>query len=420
MNLDQRTSQQNETIDGFVADLPLRSTMVLSTGYGKSRIAIEILKRLNPPKILILVNSEILRDVTWKSEFENFDALDLWERVEIETYQLAYKWKKKDKELDHFVVADEVDFAGGTDSLSKFFYEYPNLRILGLTGFITETKKEWFNAHLPVFKEYTTYQAQKDGLLNTVKVTVVKFMLSNERHRVVKYMDKYGKARSFTQSDNDAYQYHQKEVERISMKKSMAKQGYLIGELTRAELDMKLNSLSYLYNAAAAKRREVLLSSLANIEIAQKLIEYNQKRDKKIIVFSKRTQVADAIGGEGRSYHGKNKKKVNTEAFNNFITGDIDVLTVCGKVDRGATIPHLSVGIFESYFGNDTKAAQRFGRLLRLKPDQEADVFILVPYYNREMADSSFKVKPTIQLDWAKDMIRSTVVLKSEVWDYTK
>lgn len=419
MKLDIRTKKQDATIGNYIQDTPRRCTFVLSTGFGKSRVAIEILKRLDPPEIIILVNSEILRDITWRQEFEYFDALDLWDRVRIETYQLVYKWKRESEPIhkDALVVADEVDFAGGTNRLGNFFLEYPEIRVLGLTGFITESKKPWFNEHLPIYTTYTTYQAQMDGLLNKVRVTVVKFMLSDHRHREVRYLDKYGKQRSFKQSDNDSYQFHQKEIERISGKKAAAKQEYLTGSITSSELERKLKSLDYLYNRAAMKRREVLLSSLANIELAKKLYEYNSKLGKKSIVFSKRTDNATAIGGKERSYHGKNTKRNNEKVFKKFIE-DGDLLCVCGKVDRGATIPGLNVGIFESYFGNDTKAAQRFGRLLRLKPDELAEVYILVPYYNREMKNGTFKVKPTVQLDWAKDMIRSTVVTSSRTWDY--
>ena len=91
MKLDIRTKKQDATIGNYIQDTPRRCTFVLSTGFGKSRVAIEILKRLDPPEIIILVNSEILRDITWRQEFEHFDALDLWDRVRIETYQLVYK-----------------------------------------------------------------------------------------------------------------------------------------------------------------------------------------------------------------------------------------------------------------------------------------------------------------------------------------
>ena len=420
MKLDIRTKRQDLTISDYVKDKPFRSTFVLSTGFGKSRVAIEILKRLDPPKILILVNSEKLRDFTWKQEFKDFDAMYLYERSEIVTYQLAAKWTQKTKNLDnHFVVADEVDFAADTLKYSKFFSEYPDLPVLGMTGFITEAKRPWFDQNLPVYTKYTTWQAQSDGILNKIKVHLVKFMLSTVQTNEVEYIDEYGKKKSFYQSDNDSYDYHQKAIERIAGKKAEAKAEYLVGNLTSIQLDKKLKSLDYLYNKAATKRRDVILNSEANIQIAKALIEYKCKEEgSKIITFSKRVANAQKIGGETQSFHGANRKAVNNTAFNAFLNGDINYLSVCGKIDRGVTIPGLNVGIFESYFGDDTKAAQRFGRLLRLKPDEVAEVFILVPYYNRKLQDGTFKVSPTVQLGWAKDMLRSTVISDYSVWDY--
>jgi len=47
------------------------------------------------------------------------------------------------------------------------------------------------------------------------------------------------------------------------------------------------------------------------------------------------------------------------------------------QLSEGISIANLRVGIIWHVFGNERKAAQRIGRLLRLNPDQTATVHLL-------------------------------------------
>ena len=48
------------------------------------------------------------------------------------------------------------------------------------------------------------------------------------------------------------------------------------------------------------------------------------------------------------------------------------------QLSEGVNIPDLRVGIIWHAFGNERKAAQRIGRLLRLSPDQTATLHLLM------------------------------------------
>jgi len=86
--VDPRSNVQKEAKEAYL-ESNKRSTLIVGTGGGKSFIAIEIIKALNPSNILLLTNSELLRDVNWKAEFEKFDCD--WSKVQSETYQKMYK-----------------------------------------------------------------------------------------------------------------------------------------------------------------------------------------------------------------------------------------------------------------------------------------------------------------------------------------
>jgi superfamily II DNA or RNA helicase len=76
------------------------------------------------------------------------------------------------------------------------------------------------------------------------------------------------------------------------------------------------------------------------------------------------------------TYHSKNKhSQANLAQFN---AGQIQRLACVAQLSEGISIPNLRIGIIWHAFGNERKAAQRIGRLLRLNPDQTATVHLLM------------------------------------------
>lgn len=417
-----RDQTQQDVVSLYLKTLPLKACGVLSTGFGKSKVAIDIIKAIDPPRVLILVNSTLLRDYNWKAEFEKWGELDLWKRkVTISTYQTAYKWKPKLYDLEGtFVLADEVDFAADTEELSKFFYSYPNVRVLGLTGFVTDGKREWFKEHMPIFIELTADTAQKMKILNNIHYVFVQFDLSNDPTDIaVEYM-RHGKLVQFTQSENNAYDYRNKKAMAIITESLKVQSDFLLGKITAQERRDKEKSYEYKIRQATGERNKILLHSKASAEITKKLLNYIAKKspDSKTIVFSKRTEQSIVICGEDAVYNGKIPKKKADQNFIDFNSGKLKVLGVCDKVNRGSNIDGLDTAILETYFGSDTKATQRLGRLMRLKPDQVATVYILLPYYMRREKDKTYTLQETQQVKWARNMLRSTNVKSSEVWNY--
>ncbi|RZJ90510.1 MAG: hypothetical protein EOO60_08880, partial [Hymenobacter sp.] len=97
------------------------------------------------------------------------------------------------------------------------------------------------------------------------------------------------------------------------------------------------------------------------------------QQTEKVLLFTCNQQQAEeqAI----HTYHSKNKhSQANLDLFN---AGDIQRLACVAQLSEGISIPNLRVGIIWHAFGNERKAAQRIGRLLRLNPDQTATVHLL-------------------------------------------
>ena len=102
---DVREKVQEEARNAYLSlGSPRASTLLIGTGGGKSKIAIDIIKELKPSSILLLTNSEVLRDNNWKDEFIKFGLSDVWnDIVTSECYQTVCRWKDTHYDL---VIAD--------------------------------------------------------------------------------------------------------------------------------------------------------------------------------------------------------------------------------------------------------------------------------------------------------------------------
>jgi superfamily II DNA or RNA helicase len=93
----------------------------------------------------------------------------------------------------------------------------------------------------------------------------------------------------------------------------------------------------------------------------------------KCIVFANTQEQADRLCRF--SYHSGNKN--SEENLISFKEGKITKLSCVLQLNEGINIPELRQGIIMHAYGNERKASQRIGRLLRLNPQDKAIVHIL-------------------------------------------
>lgn len=122
-------------------------------------------------------------------------------------------------------------------------------------------------------------------------------------------------------------------------------------------------------------------------------------QENKTLVFTDYTEQADKICKH--TYHSKNKNsKNNLEMFK---SGEITKLASVQQLNEGVNIPNLKVGIIMHSYANEKKLPQKIGRLLRLNPNDTADIHILV-YQN------------TVDMDWLRNALKSFD--KSKIFSY--
>lgn len=397
-----REKMQEDAVDDFMALETKRAVIIIGTGGGKTRISMEIIKRLKPAKVLFLVDSILGKELTIPAEMEKWGLKAFIPNTVFQTYQTAYKWKKKKVDLsDTFVIADEIDFAM-TGKYGAFFKEYHDVQLLGMTGYMPEEKREYYKNLLPVLTEIPRETLQDQGIINKVKYRFIQFCLSKEKNRVVEYKNK-GLVKAFSQSENDAYLYILKNIRKWGAKKTEAFNNGDSKELDRCE---------YILGKKIPMDRMNLLHGLDSVVDIVKRIKNDvlvENDYNKIVTFSQRTVQADKLSTF--TYHGKNKDSLNIERFNSFAAGRIREMALCGKMKRGANIPNLTHAIMESFVDDAVTMNQRNGRLLRLPSDQMSTIYVMLPYYTNEDGE----LKPTQAIKWARNMF-STFDLDNEDW----
>jgi superfamily II DNA or RNA helicase len=233
--------------------------------------------------------------------------------------------------------------------------------LIGLTGtppkYTNSERGRLFNQHIPQVYTYITDQAVEDKILNDYQIFIHKVRLSTKQNI------KAGKApKTFYTSEQANYTYWTNRC--ITAKSPKDAQ---ISRIMRMKAMMSFKS-----------KEEYAKALLYSIE-------------DKIILFANTHDQADCFGIP--SYHSNNSNsKYNLEDFKK---GTINQLACVLQLSEGINIPNLKQGIImHAYSGGSAKSQQRFGRLLRLNPNEKCTLHILC------YAD-------TVDEDWIKSCLEN-------------
>lgn len=397
-----RESIQKEAVESFLFQGGGRGTIVAGTGAGKSKIAIDIIEAITKQEnralnILLLTNSESLRDKNWRDEFVKWDCVNIYDDLITSwTYQKAYKLKG---EYD-LIVQDEVDFCC-SEQYSKVFENFQSQYLLCLTGFLPPEKEEFLNKYAPVCYRAKTQDLQESGVLNKSEFILVYYPLSQ-----VKNIEKLNKKKGtkFYTSENDEYRYWDKEFQKAVIVKNQTEQKAKLG-LADAKA---VNSADWNFKMKATVRKGLLNKLNSSVTVVKNLVSrIHEKAGNKVLVFSALTEQADKFGFP--TFHGKsNSTEKGLERFN---SGEINTLAVVKAVNRGVNIVDLNYIIREGYDSSETDFSQIHGRGMRLKPDQIFKMIILIPTYEDWVKTESGSMKKitikTQAAKWAERQMKS-------------
>jgi superfamily II DNA or RNA helicase len=328
-----------------------RCSIVLGTGVGKTLVGLlHIEKNTSELHNVLVVAPKKSIFQSWSDDAVKFGKQDLLKRITFSTY---IGLPKRDPNEYDYIYLDECHSL--LDSHRTFLDVYKG-GILGLTGTppkYTNSEKGIMVAQFcPVVYTFKADDAIDNGIINDYKIIVHELKLGVCKNYQVKM-----KTKSFITSEKENYIYWGNRMEIGAGPIQMLR-------VMRMKAMMEYPSKE--------KYTKILMESI----------------NTKCIVFANTQDQADRLCRF--SYHsGNNNSEENLLAFKD---GKIDKLSCVLQLNEGINIPNLRQGIIMHAYGNERKASQRIGRLLRLNPEEKAIVHVLC-------------YKDTVDEKWVKDAL---------------
>ena len=313
-----------------------RCSVVLGTGVGKTLVGLlHIEKNTSELHNVLVVAPKKSIFQSWSDDAVKFGKQDLLKRITFSTY--IGLPKRNPNEYD-YIYLDECHSL--LDSHRVFLDVYKG-GILGLTGTPPKHKSSekgmMVSQFCPVVYTFKADDAIDNGIINDYQIIVHELKLDEAKNYQVNM-----KTRSFVTSEKQNYNYWGNRIE----------MGQGPAQMLRV---MRMKAM--MEYPSKEKYTKQLMQSI----------------NTKCIVFANTQDQADRLCRF--SYHSGNSN--SEQNLISFKDGKITKLSCVLQLNEGINIPELRQGIIMHAYGNERKASQRIGRLLRLNPKDKAIVHIL-------------------------------------------
>lgn len=332
----KREELQKEWINKFILSNK-RNVLHLCPRTGKTRVAINIMKKLNitDEKILISYPDNVIID-SWLKELEKTEYFPS-NIIFCNTSSLKKYINEKDIYL--WVIDECHEYSDKEMQYMKEISQNTEY-ILGLSGSLSKnTQKELkTELNLSALIDYSIEQAIEDGLISNYQITIHTVDLDKSK----KTQNKKGKM----QSEKEKYDAY----------------SFMISKFQRENKDtmfLAIHRNNVLKNSYAKK--------LKTINLLKKL------KDKRVIVFTGLKKVSEDLGIP--FYHSTTK---DDKIFNDFINGKINHMALVNMGGVGITYPELDTIIMSNFTYNTENTLQQLCRCLVLDYKEKiADLHII-------------------------------------------
>lgn len=313
-----------------------KCTIVLGTGVGKTLVGLKHMeKHYSPLQSILIVAPKLSIISSWKYEAEKFGLSKVLENATFSTYLSLNKHNPNDFDAVYF---DEVHSL--LDSHRSFLDNYAG-RVLGLTGTPPKHKNSEkgriVSEYCPVVFTFKADDAIESGIINDYQIIVHEVGISTAKDYKVETKNK-----SFLTSEALNYTYW----------------------------GTRIDTSTGQTHILRVMRMKAMMEYPSKERYAKELLK---SINSKCIVFANTQDQADRMCTH--SYHSNNPDSETN--LQDFKAGNITKLSCVLQLNEGVNIPGLKQGIIMHAYGNERKASQRIGRLLRLNPDDKAIVHIL-------------------------------------------
>lgn len=315
-------------------------TIVAVTGFGKTKMAVDIINKLGLDTIVI-VPSRYLKE-QWEA------------KVNAKVY-VVNTAVKMDLSCELLVLDEYHSYAAEERQL---VFNIKHNHILGLTATLErlDGKHDMLEEKAPVVDTITIKECRENGYIATFAQYVVYLDVDlKEYNKLSKTFNKLFAAfdhdfRIMQQCSKDATNY---------AKRLRADPKQLRWDAIRCMRTLQVMT-QFCYNHPA------------KVEAAKKILAEKQA---KAIVFSMTQHVASQIDV---AYHTGIGSKRRAEIMAEFIAAEKGTLSTAKAVDVGADIPGVSLGIILAGTSSPTQFVQRRGRVIRKEGDKYAELYYIV------------------------------------------
>lgn len=333
------------------------------TGFGKSKLAIDIIAKYKPENVLIVIPRLVLID-TWRQEFTKWKKKTLLKKVTFVTY-VSYP-KKADKW--DMVIYDECHHLSDRciEALSAFQVK----RSILLSATVGRKIKDKLKANFQDLKSFSisARKAMKEDVLPTPKVYLLPLKLDNTviNQTIVKNPKK-GNPLKIPFSLR--WQYKNVKDRRIEIYCTQAQYYQDISAYINWCKERVFNKIfENLYLRKAGERLKWLSDQKTSLI---KAILHNL-RDERVLTFCNSIKQTEAVSYYCINSDNKESQQ-NLEMFNK---GEINHISACNMLDEGINLSSCRIGLYASLNSSERMIVQKLGRILR-----HPEPVIIIPYY---------------------------------------
>lgn len=355
------------------------STIVGATGFGKTRVALQIIKwlqSLHPEITIIVVVPTTGLQEQWVEELDNFGC----SREHVEVYVINSVIKNT--HTCNLLILDECHRYASADFKKVFdMVTYNMILCLTATFERLDGKEKLIAKYAPVVDKVSIQECLVNKWVSNYKEYVVVIEPDD--------LDEYDKLTAEFMTHFEFFDYDFGTAMSMVGKNGWKNRYNYAKEICQNSAQLKDTFKTVTIHAmglmrAMQARKKYISSHPEKLRVAEEIIAH--RPNSKIITFCATVAMAEQIQ-EGYVYTGKDSKKGNRVTLNEFSKMKSGVLNTVKKANEGINLPDLDVGIMLGVDSSKIKHAQTRGRVVRYQEGKNAEYFTLI-------------LKDTVEVEW--------------------
>ena len=358
----------------------------LSTGVGKTRLALEYINKTNPRNILVVIPRLVLIS-NWKEEITKWGFTNLLDKITFSTYVSLHKhshicWDVICYDEAHHLSSNCRRVDGMIYSKYRLF----------LSATLKKEHKNWINHYYPLSKfiNVSLREAINNDVLPDPRIILIPLTLDNTNSTEVLVK----KNKKSTLTIDCFYKDRWKYMKLYNCNIKCTPQQYYTEISKDIDYWKKQSMFKKSFEFKWLKCCNDRLKWLSNQKNTIVITILKHLKDYRVLTFCNSIEQTELLGKY--CINSKNKASIqNLQAFNE---GKIKHITSVAMLDEGCNLAQCKVGLFAMLNSSDRMIFQRLGRILRHK-----EPVIIIPYYKNTREE---EVVVKMIENYNKDLIR--------------